>query len=113
MPNIDPTIERVEFRAFRGTQRSAVYRSHVADARAVSRVVRTAARERLRLLGQLQTDRSTDLEPAAARLLASELSELRARGLLLDLDADVVALAEVASWCARSRERAWLRITPG
>jgi hypothetical protein len=110
VPLSDSALEEVEFRAFRGGRRSAIYRSHVVPAAAVSRIVREASRERLHLLPQLQTDRSTELEPAAARLLASELSELRARASLLDLDTDIIALAAVANWCARSRAKAWLRI---
>lgn len=108
----DPGVEEVEFRAFRGTQRSAVYRSHVVAAPAAGRIVSAASQEGLPVLAQLQTDRASELEPAAARLLANELSELRSRALLLDLDSDLIALAEVANWCARSRERAWLRVEP-
>ena len=108
--NSDPAVEEVEFRAFRGTQRSATYRARILDAHALSQMVETAAREHLRVLAQLRPDRPTELDPAAARELASELSELRAPALLLDLDADLVALAEVANWCARSREKASLRI---
>ena len=112
VPTSDPDVEEVEFRAFRGTQRSSLYRSHVIAATALARVVRTASQERLPLVARLQTNDATELEPTAARLLASELNELRSRALLLDLDADLVALAEVANWCARSREKAWLRIGP-
>jgi hypothetical protein len=45
-----------------------------------------------------------------ARRLAAELSELRVGAELLDLDDDLTALAELARFCARARERAWLTL---
>ena len=101
----------VEFRALRGSRRSAVYRTHVVEAGSLNRIVQAAAQKRLAQLGQLRGVRPMQLEPPAARDLANELTRLRADAVLPDLDADLVALAEVANWCGRSRERASLRVS--
>jgi len=99
----------VEFRAFRGTQRSSIYRSHVIGVDALDRIVEAAGQDGL---GRLDPRRTQELEPPAARRLAAQLTELRSSAVLLDLDGHLTALAEVANWCARSREKAWLRISP-
>ena len=105
--------DAVEFRAFRGTQRSSVYRSYKVDLDVFERIVGAARREGQTGLAALRVEGSADLEPAVARQLAAELTQLRARAVLPDLDRELVALAEVANWCARSREKAWLRISAG
>ena len=103
----------IEFRAFRGTQRSSVYRSYEVDLDVFERILGAARREGQPGLAALRVEGSADLEPAVARQLAAELAQLRASAVLLDLDPVLVALAEVANWCARSREKAWLRISAG
>ena len=111
MAHDDPAVGEVEFRAFRGSQRSSVYRSHVVAASALMRIVQIAAQEHLPLLGQLEVGQRLELEPGPARQLAQEVGRLRSRAVLLELDADLTGIAEVANWCARSREKAWLIVT--
>ena len=103
----------VEFRAFRGSQRSSVYRSYTVSLDLFERVVGVARREGLTGLATLSVEGSAELEPAVARQLAAELTQLRGGAVLLDVDLELVALAEVANWCARGREGAWLRISTG
>jgi hypothetical protein len=96
------------FRAFRGTRRSSTYREHAVTAAAVELIREAAARERLPLLAFLD---ECELDKDDAKRLADEATLLRAEASLLELDADLTAIAEVANWCARSREGSWLRIT--
>jgi len=56
----------VEFRAFRGTQRSSVYRAHVVEACALQRIVDAGAKERLAVLGQIEIDLPGELDAARA-----------------------------------------------
>lgn len=107
----DQLVGDVEFRAFRGTQRSSVYRAHVVEAKVLRRIVEAAAKERLAVLGQIEIAQPRELEPAAARQLAGELTRLRSHAVLPELDRELTAIAEVANWCARSREKAWLRVS--
>ena len=87
--------------------------SYEVDLDVFERIVGAARREGQPGLAALRVEGSADLEPAVARQLAAELAQLRASAVLLDLDPVLVALAEVANWCARSREKAWLRISAG
>ena len=100
----------VEFRAFRGSRRSSVYRSHTLTDAALARIVDVAARERLPALSSLGEPGPHDVDKRDARRFADEATSIRAAATLLELDEDLTALAEVANWCARSREDAWLRI---
>lgn len=100
--------DTVRFRAFRGNRRSSIYREHVVDKAAVELIRDAAARERLPLLAYLD---ECELDKDDARRLADEATSLRAEASLLELDADLIAIAEVGNWCARSREGSWLRIT--
>lgn len=102
---------RVAIRAFRGTRRTSVYREHVLGEEAFRRIVDAGARSSLAAVASLAAGRR-ELRKEAAHRLADELNRLRAGAGLLDVDDDLVAAAEIASWCARSREDAWLRIVP-
>ena len=51
-----------------------------------------------------------ELGKGDARRLADEATGIRAGGVLPELDDDLTAIAEVASWCARATEDSWLRI---
>ena len=104
------TGERVEIRAFRGSRRASVYRQHALGACAFRRIVAAGARNGLRRLASLEPYGPYELDKATARQLADEASRLRAAGELPDLDADLVAIAEVARWCARADKASWLRI---
>jgi hypothetical protein len=112
MANGDQLVGDVEFRAFRGARRSSVYRSHAVEATALKRIVEAAAKEHLGVLEQVEIDQQQELEPATARQLAGELTQLRSLAVLPELDRELTAMAEVANWCARSREKAWLHISP-
>jgi hypothetical protein len=100
----------VELRAFRGTRRSSVYRSHTLTRQALERIVEAARAEGLPELGGLDPARQHELGKREARRVAEEASQLRASARLLDLDGDLTATAEVANWCARAAERSWLRV---
>jgi hypothetical protein len=102
--------ELVEIRAFRGTRRASVYRAHTLAEREFKRIVDAGARNRLSRLASLDPYEPHELDKARARQLAEEASCLRASAELPDLDDDLVAIAEVARWCARSAKGSWLRI---
>jgi hypothetical protein len=87
----------VAIRAFRGTRRSSVYREHVLDGAAFERIAAGWPQE---------------FDKAGARRLAEELTALRASAVMLDLDDDLTAIAELARWCSRATGDAWLRIGP-
>jgi len=99
----------VEFRAFRGTRRSSVYRSHTVDGAVFRRIVDAAAAEGLDEVAQLAP--ASELDGPAARRIALELTQLRSAALIVDLDGDLAALAAVANWCARARGNAWLTVS--
>ena len=52
-----------------------------------------------------------ELDKEGAGRLAIELSDLRRSGVILDLDDDLTALAELARFCARARGGAWLTVS--
>ncbi|HEV8460954.1 MAG TPA: hypothetical protein VGQ38_09620 [Gaiellaceae bacterium] len=101
---------RVEVRAFRGTHRSAVYRSHSIERIALRRIVAVAIGERLPTLGQLSNEESLTFDAPEARRIAAEITQLRSAALLLDLDQDLAAIARVANWCGHARGTAWLTV---
>jgi hypothetical protein len=98
----------VEVRAFRGTRRSSVYRAHSVGGGEAARIRAAAAALDLPLLASLAP---AELDKREARRLAAELARLRASATLLELDAELTALAAVANWCARATGRAWLRVS--
>ena len=102
--------EAVEVRAFRGTRKSSVYREHVLAESAFVCILDVAARERLTLLSSLDQYGPHELGKGDARRLADEATGIRAGGVLPELDDDLTAIAEVASWRARATEDSWLRI---
>lgn len=102
--------EHVEARAFRGTRRRSVYRSHPLGHRELVRIAGAGTHAGLSLVAAL-AELPCELDKDAAATLAAELSELRQSGSLLALDDDVVALAELARFCARARGGAWLTLS--
>jgi hypothetical protein len=104
------TGESVEIRAFRGTRRASVYRGHALGERAFRRIVDAGARRGLTRLASLDPGGADELDKRTARQLADEASRLRESAELPDLDPDLVAIAEVARWCARAPKGSWLRI---
>jgi len=99
---------RYAIRGFRGTRRSSVYREHLVSATLLMRVVEVAEQKGFPVSASLREDR--ELNKAEARQLAGELDAIRARQELPELDCDLVAIAEVARWCAHARGEARLRI---
>jgi hypothetical protein len=87
-------------RAFRGTKRSSLYREFVLPDEALDRILEAAGRSGL--TGELDKDE--------ARRLAEELTAVRASAALPELDAELTAIAELAHWCGRAVDTAWLRI---
>jgi hypothetical protein len=104
------TNERVEARAFRGTRKRSVYRSHEVGHRELVRIASAGEQSGLALVATLAALPS-ELDKEAAEQLAGELSELRLGGTLLDADDDVTQLAELARFCSRARGGAWLTLT--
>jgi hypothetical protein len=107
------TDKPVVVRAFRGSRRTSVYREHVLAAAAFGRIVETGAAHRLPVISSLGAGGLTELEKEDARALAEELSSLRVSGELLDLDDDVVAVAELGRWCARASGAGWMSVAGG
>jgi hypothetical protein len=96
------TGETVEIRAFRGGRRTSVYHEHALSGEVFRRIVDTAGAAGLPVLAELEGAGPHELDKRHARLLAAEVGRLRIGGELLELDADLTAIAEVASWCARA-----------
>jgi hypothetical protein len=87
-------------RAFRGTRRSSIYREYVLADEVLDQILAAAGRSGL--TGELDQDE--------ARRLAEELDGVRASAALLELDDELTAIAELARWCGRAADEAWLRI---
>ena len=87
-----------------------MYRVHALRQGALRRIVDAAARRGLPRLGSLDPYRPHKLDKTTAKQLADEATRLRASAELPDLDADLVAIAEVARWCSRASNGSWLRI---
>jgi hypothetical protein len=75
-----------------------------------ARILEAGAARDLSLLASLGPDGPHELEKDDARQLAAEATEVRMSGELHELDGDLVAIAEIARWCARAPARSWLRI---
>ncbi|HZO96932.1 MAG TPA: hypothetical protein VFB42_06135 [Gaiellaceae bacterium] len=105
-----PDEGAVAVRAFRGSRRASVYREHVLAAEAFARILATGRRAGLALLPSLDRRGRRELDKREAARLAAELTTVRASGELLDLDADLTAVAEVARWCAHAPRGSWLRV---
>jgi hypothetical protein len=101
--------EQVEARAFRGTRKKSVYRSHPLGYRDLVRIATAGEHSNLPLVAALAA-LPCEVEKADAERLAAELSELRRSGSLLDLDDDLTSLAELERFCARARAGAWLTV---
>lgn len=87
-----------------------MYRDLVLPESTFIRILEAAEQQRLPLLASLDQYGSQELDKVKALSLAEEVTLLRSSGGLPDLDDDLTSLAEVARWCARSREDAWLKI---
>jgi hypothetical protein len=105
-------LDGVELRAFRGTRRSSTYRAHTLGGDVAARIAGAAALSGLTALATLAEGEERVLDKREARAFADAASSLRTTALVLDADHDLVALAEIANWCARARGRAWLRVRP-
>ncbi len=102
--------EWVEIRAFRGTRRASVYREHVLFEKAFARILGVGEREGLPLLSSLHPYGPRELDKSEAQQLADEATKIRAGAELPDLDPDLVAIAEVARWCAHASGESWMKI---
>jgi hypothetical protein len=107
---MDKTGGAVEVRAFRGTRRTSVYREHVLSERDFERILAAGAARGLSLFASLEPHGTHELEKADAKRLADETTDVRGAADLPDLDHDLVAIAELARWCARASGPAWLKI---
>jgi hypothetical protein len=102
--------EWVEIRAFRGPRRASVYREHALPEKAFARILGVGERAGLPLLSSLDPSRPRELDKSEAQQLAHEATSIRAGAELPDLDPDLVAIAEVARWCAHASGESWVRI---
>ena len=98
----------VGIRAFRGSRTSAVYREHVLAESSFERILDVAEQQGLPALAELEA--MTEVDKRQARRLADEVTEIRVGAALPDLDEELAALAELARWCGRSRQDAWLTV---
>ena len=85
-----------------------MYREHVVDDETFGAI--QAAARGLTLLPTLDPASAPELDKRTARRLADEATAVRGSAQLPELDDELVALAEVAHWCGRSREHAWLTV---
>jgi hypothetical protein len=102
--------EWVEIRAFRGPRRASVYREHALPEKAFARILGVGERAGLPLLSSLDPYVSHELDKSEAQKLADETTNIRAGAELPDLDPDLVAIAEVARWCAHASGESWMKI---
>ena len=102
--------EWVEIRAFRGPRRASVYREHVLLEKGLARILGAGERAGLPLLSSLDAYGPSELDKSEAQQLADEITTIRAGAELPDLDPDLVAIAEVARWCAHASGESWLKI---
>jgi hypothetical protein len=98
----------IEIRAFRGSRRSSVYRACVVPEPAVERMRRVAGRQGLSGLASVLAPPDGDLPKETARRVAADANALRLSGELLDVDDELLEVADVASWCSRAPDGAWL-----
>jgi len=73
-------------------------------------MVAAGRRHRLPLLSSLQQYATDELDQDQARQLSNEIEAVRGAPDLHDLDQHLAAIADLARWCARSREPSWLTI---
>jgi hypothetical protein len=112
MPLEDPeSHEPVEIRAFRGTRRASVYREHVLSEQVFARMLEVGERRGLSLLSSIDQQGPHELDKQTARRLAEEATSLRVSGELPDLDDDLIAVCELARWCARAPDGSWMRVS--
>jgi hypothetical protein len=102
--------EWVEIRAFRGPRRASVYREHALPEKAFARILGVGERAGLPLLSSLDPSGPRELDKSEAQQLADEATSIRAGAELPDLDPDLVAIAEVARWCAHASGESWMKI---
>lgn len=98
----------IEIRAFRGSRRSSVYRACVVPAPAAARMRRAADRHGLSGLASVLDPERGELPKETARRAAEDANALRLSGELLDVDEELLEVADLASWCSRARRGAWL-----
>jgi hypothetical protein len=100
----------IEVRAFRGSRRASVYRAHVVNGEAFERILAVGGEHGLGLLSSLDPFGPHELDKGSAQQLAHEVDSLRRSAHLLEVDRDLIAIGELARWCARTSGRSWLTI---
>ncbi len=93
----------IELRAFRGTRRRSVYRSHALDDEILNRIRDVAGSVGLPLLRALDPQTTPSLDMRDARRLAEEATALRRSGEILELDEELTAIVALARWCQHDR----------
>jgi hypothetical protein len=96
----------VEIRAFRGTERSSVYRECVVPIELFRRLLATGKSRRLRSLSALDPYGPHKLDREHAKQFAEDVAVVQDT-VNEPRFAEIVA---VARWCAHSTAKSWLRI---
>jgi len=102
--------EVVEVRAYRGQRRASVNREHVLNEDLFARALLLARAYQLHQLGSLDGYGPTELNKLQARRFADELGFLRTVVNDSLLEPHLTGMQEVADFCWRTSEDAWLVI---
>jgi hypothetical protein len=73
-------------------------------------MLRAGRRYKLPLLSSLRQHQVAELDKDQAHRLSSEVETVLAAPEFHELDEDLARIADLARWCARSRQRSWLTI---
>jgi hypothetical protein len=102
--------EPVDVRAHRGSRRASVRREHAVPERLFARIISLADAYELHLLPTLDVYGPFELDQRQAQTLVEELDFLQPVVNDELLAAHLAALHDVALWCVRSGEDAWMHI---
>ena len=100
----------VRVRAFRGSRRAADYVEHEMAEKPFACMLKAGRRYKLPLLSSLDRHQGTELDKNQAHQLATEVETVLATPEFHELGDDLARIAQIARWCARSRQRSWLTI---
>ena len=109
-PSTTRTARVVEVRAYRGQRRAFVHREHLVNEDLFARALLLARAYRLHQLGSLDGYGPTELNKPQARRLADELGFLRTVVNDSLLEPHLTGMQEVADFCWRTSDDAWLLI---
>jgi hypothetical protein len=73
-------------------------------------MLKAGRRYKLPLLSSLNQHQAAELDQDQAHRLSNEVETVLAAPEFYELDQDLAKIADLARWCARSRQRSWLTI---